>query len=558
MPVPNTLTRIINKYGEIVNFDLSRIQNAIANAIIDVEHVSGWEAKERAIKYAEVVRDNIYRNFYDINYLCGFFGKMIESWRPEEREERIMRQEFAPRLTTLLLLYFKHFHKCEHLMEEHLDSLHKMIYDFFKSHISDLILVDLCASLFCKKVYDKDSKGLAVDDQYPHREFIQDMIEQTLKNIGEIALSEGFMIFREGKRKIKSSEITEAQFTHNGIHYDRLRQTLMWNIRNECDSVFALNDWVMGRGGKDFKDLMQRSDERFYDEITKTVEKILQRIKDIKVVIIAGPSCSNKTTITTIIEQELSKSGLHLKQLNVDDYFYSLSQHPKDEYGDYDYEMPEAIDIPLLNQNLKQLIEGRPIQKPIYNFKTGNREKYVEFKVENDEIILIDCLHGLYKPLTEAVPPTKKFKIYTESANMLRGIDGSYTLWSDVRLAKRMIRDSLYRYYDIAKTLEHWFYVRKGELKHIIPYIYSVDVVLNSGLPYELPILKAVLHKKLPSLEYLNSLRDQGRLDAYIRGLRLITLFESIIAYENIDDVSSYSPLREFIGGSAYKIAHNE
>ena len=141
---------------------------------------------------------------------------------------------------------------------------------------------------------------------------------------------------------------------------------------------------------------------------------------------------------------------------------------------------------------------------------------------------------------------------------MVRNIDGGYTKWTDVRLLKRMIRDSLYRNYDPSKTLAHWAYVRKGELKHIIPYIYAVDAVLNPALPYELPILKTVLANKLPGFDYVNDLRLEGRLDPYIRGARLNTLFDTIIPYENIDDVSEWSPIREFIGGSAYELAHNE
>jgi uridine kinase len=558
MPVPNTLTRIINKKGEIVAFDLSRVEKSIAAAIRDVENCSDWESKARSLKYAEEVRLRTYRNFYDLNHVAEFFGRMISSFKPEEREERLTRKEFAPRLTSLLLLHYLHPRKKSYLEKKDRPELHEFIGHCFARVIPDKSILPQMTEIFTDKAFAKSEIGLDDLDQYPTRSFVQDMIEQTLKDIGEIALAEGFMIFREGKRKIKQGEISEAQFTHNGIHKDRLRATLLWNVQNECDSVFALNDWVTGRNGKNFKELMTRSNQRFYDDIALTVQKIIARAHELKVVVIAGPSCSNKTTTTAVMEQELSKHGLKLKQLNIDDYFFNLSQHPKDEFGDYDYEMPEAIDIKLLNENLADLLLGKVIKKPRYNFKTGMRDGYKEFSVAKDEIILIDCLHGLFKALTESVPAEKKFKIYTESANMLRTIEGAYTMWSDVRLTKRMIRDSLYRAYDPMRTLEHWVYVRKGELKHIIPYIHSVDAVLNAGLPYELPILKTVLKDKLPRTEHLHKLRLQGRLDAYIRGMRLNALMESVVAWENVDDVSPYSPIREFIGGSAYQLAHNE
>ena len=562
MPVPNTLIRIIAKNGQVVPFEMSRIHNAIAKTIEDVEGASSWEAKERSLKYAELVKERIYNSFYHVQYIASFFSRMILKFEANERKVRVARPEFGPRLATLFLLHFssgKHLDPLKpEIKKEHEADLLRLIERHFSLHITDQAILKETAELFVEKVIEKAKQGVTMFDQYPCRNFIQDTIEQTLKDIGEISIAEGFMIFREGKKKIKSGEIAASQFTNNGYHEERVRQTLLWNIQNECDSVFALNDWVLGRNGKDFKELMRRCDARFYEDITQTVKKIMERADDIKVVIIAGPSSSNKTTTTAILAQELAKHGLKLKQLNVDDYFFNLSEHPKDEFGDYDYEMPEALDMKLLNENLRDLVQGKVIKKPCYNFKTGGRDGYVDFSIEKNDIVLIDCLHGLFKKLTEAVPSEKKFTIFTEASNMLRSIDGSYTKWTDVRLARRMIRDSLFRYYDVKRTLEHWAYVRKGELKHIIPYIYSVDMVLNSGLPYELPILKTVLKDKMPSDEYLKDLRKQGRLDAYIRGVRLKALFDTIVAFDKLDEVSAYSPIREFIGGSAYDLAHNK
>jgi uridine kinase len=559
MPVPNTLTRVISKTGEVVPFSISKVHNAIARAIIDVENASSWESKERALKYAELVKDRIYRNFYDLNHLVKYFSKVLLTFDDTERERRVRSDTFAPRIAALLYLNYKEkFEDLTCLADEHRAPLLEMVREYFRPHIFSDSILEVVVDAFADKIFSQFGDGMSESDHYPNREFIQDMIEEVLRDIGETFICEGFMVFREGKRKIKTGEITEAQFTHDGIHRDRVRKTLLWNISNECDSVFELNDWVTGKDGKDFKELMRRADQRFYDDISEVVKSIVARADQLKVVIIAGPSCSNKTTTTAIIEKELEKSGLALKQLNVDDYFFDLAEHPKDEFGDYDFEMPEAIDMALLNRNLADLVAGREVQKPRYNFKTGKRDGYTPYSVGKNEIILIDCLHGLYKKLTEAVPTEKKFRIFTESANMVRSVDGTYTKWTDVRLLKRMIRDSLYRNYDPTRTLAHWAYVRKGELKHIIPYIYAVDAVLNPALPYELPILKAVLTNKLPGFDYVNKLRLEGRLDPYIRGARLNTLFDTIIPYENIDDVSEWSPIREFIGGSAYELAHNE
>ncbi len=558
MAVPNAITRVINKEGKVVAFNLSRIHKSITSAITDIEHSSTWEAKERALLYSEKVKDRAHRDFYNLDYLVEFFSRMIVSFDPSEIQERVERAEFGKRIATLFLLNYTHENKLEALGSDHKKEVTDYVKKYFNKNIKDEKLANNITDLFTQKIFDKQEEGIFDTDKFPTREYLQDIIETVLKDVGEVITAEGFMVYREGRLKIKANEISEEQFTHDGIHRDRLRETLLWNIKNECDSVFGLNDWVIGKDGKDFNELIRRCDQRFDDDISKVVKKIMSRSEGIKVVTIAGPSCSNKTTTTTILEKELKKEGLKLKQLNIDDYFLNLSQHPKDEFGDYDYEMPEAIDLKLLNENLRDLLAGKTIKKPSYNFKTGMRDGHTDFSLAEDEIILIDCLHGLFGPLTEAVPTSKKFKIYTESSNVLRGIDGSYTKWTDVRLAKRMVRDSLFRNHPIDKTLAHWIYVRKGELKHIIPYVYSVDAVLNAGLPYELPILKSVLKDRLPSPEALRKLRYEGRLDAYIRGIRLNTLFDTIIAYNDLDDIDGESPIREFIGGSSYEIAHNE
>ncbi|OGH58195.1 MAG: hypothetical protein A3I06_01000, partial [Candidatus Lindowbacteria bacterium RIFCSPLOWO2_02_FULL_62_12] len=278
----------------------------------------------------------------------------------------------------------------------------------------------------------------------------------------------------------------------------------------------------------------------------------------LQVVIIAGPSCSNKTTTTVIIGQELKRVNLRFKQLNVDDYFFDLENQPKDEFGDYDFEMPEAIDMALLNRHLEDLLAGKEVQKPKYNFKKGGRDGFEPFHLEPGEIILIDCLHGLYRQLTAAVPQNRKFRIYIESMNVVRNAFGAWTRWADVRMMKRMIRDARHRGYSTEQTLAHWPYVRKGELKHIIPYIFSTDSVINAGLPYELAVLKFSLKDILPGLDFVHRLRVEGRLDPYVRGIRTHSLLNTVLELSNSDIIPNTSPIREFIGGSIYMIPHND
>lgn len=366
------------------------------------------------------------------------------------------------------------------------------------------------------------------------------------------------MIYREGRKKVNSGDISELQFTNNGIHKDVVRRTIEWNIDHHCDSVFELNKWMRGDDGRDPRDLIEAAEHRFSDDLSGTADKILERKDEVEVVVIAGPSCSNKTTATVMIGNELKKEGLKFKELNVDDYFYDLKDQPKDKFGDYDFEMPEAIDMGLLNEHLEKLLNGETIEKPCYNFEKGCRDGTEPFEREQDEIILIDCLHGLYRRLTSSVPQTKKFRIYIESMNVLRNINGHATRWADVRMLKRMLRDSKHRGYSMERTLSHWPYVRKGELKHIIPYIFSTEVVINSGLPYELPVLKKVIGTEFPDDDYINQLKTDNRLDAFVRGKRTKALLETVEPIPDLDMVPGTSPIREFVGGSEYVIPHND
>lgn len=569
MSIPNTVNRIISKHGTVVNFDVDKIAKSIRRAIEDVSESSTWAPDLRARKYAEKVAKRVYREFYDLSWLKTDFIVKFLNYEPAERQERLKHAKVTERLTFVILETFrdninrddvrKHEAELRAFIDEEIRTAKvdphytEGLFPKLAAEETGQIIDFLCAQTLALVGHDNEI-GLL----YPHREYIQDMIEKELKDIGEVDVAEHYMIFREGRMKIRVGEIAEIQFTHNGVHHEVIDRMLDWNVSWECDTVFALNDWIYGRHGKRLPELIAAAEKRYHGDVERTAQQILARKDDVKVVIIAGPSCSNKTTTTVIIGQVLERAGLKLKQLNIDNYFYDLAQQPKDEFGDYDFEMPEAIDMPLLNEHLEALSNGRPIKMPHYNFKTGCRDRYEDFSVAKDEIILIDCLHGLYQQLTKSVPRRNKFKIYIESMNVIRDITGVYTRWADVRMLKRMMRDSQHRGYGTEHTLAHWPYVRKGELKHIIPYVFSTDAVLNSGLPYELPVLKTSLKGHFPSRDFIEKLRVQGRLDPYIRGVRVMSLLDTVAEWPDMALVPSTSPIREFIGGSSYIIPHND
>lgn len=569
MSVPNTIVKIVNKHGQIEDFDLSRIVRSINSAIVDVHGNNLGISHHRALRYAKSVAARVYREYYELDWIKTQFITQYINYEPAERHARLDSAFITTRIAFVLLEKFKDQIGAKKIQEsgpqlrafiraeidsaqvdpKYLEGLFPKLNDDARSEMTEYLAV---------QVLDMGSKKIPPQVLCPTREYIQDTVERELKDLGEIEVAEGYMIYREGRRKIHGGDISELQFTRDGIPRDHVRRTLEWNIDNECDSVFALNDWVSGRGGKDIRELVQMAESRYREDILSTAQKIIDLKGVISVVIIAGPSCSNKTTTTVITGHELRRVNLRFKQLNVDDYFFDLAKQPKDEFGDYDFEMPEAIDIDLLNQHLESLLAGREIQKPKYNFKKGCRDGAEPFHLEEGEIILIDCLHGLYRQLTAAVPQHKKFRIYIESMNVIRDVNGAWTRWADVRMMKRMIRDARHRGYSTDQTLAHWPYVRKGELKHIIPYIFSTDSVINSGLPYELAILKYTLKDILPDLNFIERLSAEGRRDPYIRGVRVHSLLGTVMDMSNLDLIPPTSPIREFIGGSAYLIPHND
>ncbi|HLD29472.1 MAG TPA: hypothetical protein VJC03_03955, partial [bacterium] len=517
----------------------------------------------------EIIRQQAYDRFYNPDYLMDEFLKMLTCFKPEERFRRLDNAFVTERIAIIILEKFRDNIGLSSVKEKQNELIEIIRKEIEKQNIEEKYNTGLfplisenikneIIGFLQKKVTHFSETELSNEQLFPSRDYLMDTIEKAMKDIGETEIAEAFMIFREGKSKIRKGEISKQQFTNNGVHYDVCRKTLEWNIAHECESIFALNDWIYGRNGKDIRTLIQASEERFINDVKEVAGKILNRKNEVRMIIIAGPSCSNKTTTTVIIRNELSKIGLKLKQLNVDDYFKNLEDQPKDEFGDYDFEMPEALDISLLNSHFETLLKGKSIEKPCYSFKTGRRESCAEFHLADDEILLIDCLHGLYRSLTHAVPGANKFSLYIESMNIVRNIDATYTRWADVRMLKRMIRDVKYRSYSTKKTLAHWPYVRKGELKHIIPYIFTTDAVVNSGMPYELPVLKKALEPLYPEESFIMNLRREGRLDPYIRGIRTRTLLDAVAPLGDFDLIPPTSPLREFIGGSEYIIPHNE
>jgi len=410
----------------------------------------------------------------------------------------------------------------------------------------------------------------------PTVEEIQDVVLHVLSSTGFSVTADAYTCFRWGHHWVRQGAITEEQFVGNGYPREYMESLLEWNREQGCDTVEGLNEIV--RRGR-LKSLIDAALSEYEASLDEAAEKVIARIEagdELQMIWISGPSSSGKTTSTVKLAQRLERHGLHFLMLNLDDYFWPLIEHPTDWINDRNYETPEAIDIQLLNTHLKELLEGKKIEKPIYSFKEGRRIGTKPIERQPEQILLLDCLHGFYPPITEGIDPSIMFRLYIEAMNplyelevMLPLVEGDrtgrrLTRFDDLRLLRRMLRDMQHRNHTPLATLLHWHYVRLGELFSIIPLKGLADHVLNGGMPFDLPVLKPFFsgEKSIwPQREDLD--QYASLLNARIRYQRIERLLGSIegLTLTQVNDpelIPGDAIVREFIGGGTIEIPHNE
>ena len=401
----------------------------------------------------------------------------------------------------------------------------------------------------------------------PTIESIQDTVLHTLRSYGFQNTADAYECYRWGRHWLREGALTPEKFSGNGFPRERMQQILEENRRLGVDTVASLNDAV--RSGR-IQEVIAASLDVYERSLDEAAQKVLSRLgagDRLRMMWVSGPSSSGKTTTTVKLTQRLEKQGLRFLMLNLDDYFWSLVEHPTDWINDRNYEAPEALDIQLLNQHLRALLDGQTIEKPVYSFKEGRRVATKPVKLEPDQILLLDCLHGFYPPITEGIDASAQFRLYIETLNVLYEGDGStkrLTQFTDVRLIRRMLRDAYHRNHSALRTILHWHYVRYGELFSIIPLMGLADHVVNGGFPFELPALKPFFIGEsglLPKPE--DFAPYAGFLDARIRYDRVKTLLESVEGFTEKQVapgglIPGDAVIREFIGGSTIKIPHNE
>ncbi len=401
----------------------------------------------------------------------------------------------------------------------------------------------------------------------PPIEVIQDEVLHALRSYGFQNTADAYECYRWGRHWLREGAITPDKFVADGLPRQRMEETLAWNRRRGVDTVAGVSDAV--RSGR-MKRIIEESLAVYEASLDEAAQKVLARLEAgdrLRMIWISGPSSSGKTTTTVKLTERLRTHGLRFLMLNLDDYFWSLVEHPTDWINDRNYETPEALDIQLLNSHLRALLDGQTIEKPVYSFKEGRRTATKPVKLEPGQILLLDCLHGLYPPITEGINAHEQFRLYIETQNVLYEGDGSkerLTKFTDVRLIRRMLRDARHRNHRPLLTLLHWHYVRAGELFSIIPLMGLADHTINGGFPFDLPALKPFFCEPDSLLPGPDEFAPYaGFLDARIRYDRVKALLESVEGFtaEQVgsrDIIPGDAVLREFIGGSTIQIPHNE
>lgn len=315
-----------------------------------------------------------------------------------------------------------------------------------------------------------------------------------------------------------------------------------WGEMLGINTVSDLNDTICK---ENVEDTLLYAEALQEGKISEIAGKIAER-DAVKIVLIAGPSSSGKTTFSRRLSVQLKAKGLNPYPISLDNYYVNRVDTPLDENGEYDYECLESIDLKLFNSDMKTLLDGGQVELPYYNFKTGLREYHGEFlQLGEDDVLVLEGIHGLNNRMTEMLPNESKFKIYISALTQLNIDKHNRIPTTDGRLIRRMVRDYRTRGTSAASTIARWPSVRRGEEKYIFPYQEQADAVFNSALIYELAVLKT------SAIPFLYQIPEDA--PEFEEAKRLLKFLDYFVAVPT-EAIPNNSILREFVGGGCFKL----
>ena len=320
-----------------------------------------------------------------------------------------------------------------------------------------------------------------------------------------------------------------------------LKEAAKWGKIIQGNTIPKINDYAKDyHSAVDFVNMCESKHSHQLYDLGSLIEK---NIDSIRLIAIAGPSSSGKTTFSNRLRVELNTRGIKPVMISIDDYYFSKDKAPKNEDGSPDLEHVDALDVTLFNHDMSALVRGQEVTLPRYNFKTGIREKGKTIKLDDDTPIMIEGIHALNERMTESIPKHQKFKIYISPQTQLHIDNHNPISITELRLLRRIVRDQKYRNSSAIDTMDMWPSVRRGEFKWIYPFQSEANYVFNSELTYEFAVLKK------HAVQQLQAIPKDNR--HYITANRLLKFLKYFKDIED-DIVPCNSLLREFIGGSSF------
>ncbi len=321
------------------------------------------------------------------------------------------------------------------------------------------------------------------------------------------------------------------------------KESVKWSDMQGIETVGALNDKVT-KG--DVQELVLVQEALHEKKIAEIASQIAEQRNEIKFVLIAGPSSSGKTTFSHRLSIQLRANGLVPHPLAVDNYFVEREDNPKDENGNYDFECLEAVDVELFNSQMKQLLEGKEVAIPRFNFVNGHKEyDGTTMKLGANDVLVIEGIHCLNPKLTRQLADENKFKIYISALTQLNIDEHNRIPSTDGRFLRRIVRDARTRGSSAQRTIGMWESVRRGEEKNIFPYQEEADVMFNSALVYELAVLKPYVERLLFAID--------KSCPEYLEAKRLLKFLDYFVGIGS-ENIPMNSLLREFVGGGCFHV----
>ena len=387
------------------------------------------------------------------------------------------------------------------------------------------------------------STGKLYTTYYQIDDYIDNFYGSLLTNTGDLKLF-GLEKYYDGallRLPSRDNPTKLGEMVRQDKMFDIFKEQHAWNRILGISTIGDFNEAVKSGMTTALINVSEALQER---KIAAIAEQIAQR-KGTRVVLIAGPSSSGKTTFCKRLSIQLLTCGIKPVPISLDDYFLDRVKTPKDDNGELDYESLYALNIPLLNEQLKQLFEGKSIELPKYNFQTGVSEKSgKQLSLGKDEVLVLEGIHALNPELTAQIPQEQKFHVYSSALTTILLDEHNYIRTTDNRLLRRIIRDYKYRGVNAQETIHRWASVRAGENKWIFPYQENADVMFNTALLFELAVIK---QQAEPLLEQVPE-----NCPEYAEASRLKMLLGYIEPVAN-RTIPPTSLLREFLGGSSFK-----